>query len=92
MAESSSGGSGSHVRVGHYKIGKTIGKGNFAVVKIAKNVFTNSEVNSVSVLLYLLMYTDAADVYQGKCGPQCLTPQYQFFTSVLQRCCGKDKP
>lgn len=44
MAESSGGGNANSVRVGHYSIEKTIGKGNFAVVKLAKNVHTNSEV------------------------------------------------
>lgn len=49
MAESSSGGNATNVRVGDYKIGRTIGKGNFAVVKLAKNVYTNSEVIRVAV-------------------------------------------
>lgn len=49
MAESSSGENATNVRVGDYKIGKTIGKGNFAVVKLAKNVYTNSEVIRVAV-------------------------------------------
>ena len=49
MAETSSGGNANSVRVGHYWIGKTIGKGNFAVVKLAKNVHTNSEVTWLTV-------------------------------------------
>ncbi|KAF0768655.1 serine/threonine-protein kinase SIK3-like isoform X3 [Aphis craccivora] len=32
------------VRVGYYELEKTIGKGNFAVVKLAKHVVTNSKV------------------------------------------------
>ncbi|XP_039441126.1 uncharacterized protein LOC120421895 isoform X2 [Culex pipiens pallens] len=32
------------VRVGYYELDKTIGKGNFAVVKLASNVITNSKV------------------------------------------------
>ncbi|XP_035793643.1 uncharacterized protein LOC118467355 isoform X2 [Anopheles albimanus] len=32
------------VRVGYYELEKTIGKGNFAVVKLASNVITNSKV------------------------------------------------
>ena len=53
MAESSSGGNGNGVRVGHYNIEKTIGKGNFAVVKLAKNVYTNSEVICLAVYTLL---------------------------------------
>lgn len=45
MAESSSGGNSSGVLFGHYKFDKTIGKGNFAIVKLAKNIYTNSEVS-----------------------------------------------
>lgn len=33
------------VRVGYYELEKTIGKGNFAVVKLAKHVVTNSKVS-----------------------------------------------
>lgn len=32
------------VRVGYYELEKTIGKGNFAVVKLASNVVTKSKV------------------------------------------------
>lgn len=38
------------VRVGYYELEKTIGKGNFAVVKLAKHVVTNSK---VSAYLYI---------------------------------------
>lgn len=34
------------VRVGYYELEKTIGKGNFAVVKLAKHVVTNSKVSA----------------------------------------------
>lgn len=72
MAESSSGGNANSVRVGHYKIEKTIGKGNFAVVKLAKNIYTNSEVTYLVVhpcgsstdatidLLGILVHTDCS--------------------------------
>ena len=33
------------VRVGYYELEKTIGKGNFAVVKLANNLITNSKVS-----------------------------------------------
>lgn len=33
------------VRVGYYDLGRTIGKGNFAVVKVARNSVTNSKVS-----------------------------------------------
>ena len=36
------------VRVGYYKLERTIGKGNFAIVKLATHVVTNSQVNSRS--------------------------------------------
>lgn len=32
------------VRVGYYELEKTIGKGNFAVVKLASNIVTKSKV------------------------------------------------
>jgi len=35
------------VRVGYYELEKTIGKGNFAVVKLAKHVVTNSKVSAI---------------------------------------------
>lgn len=39
------------VRVGYYELEKTIGKGNFAVVKLAKHVVTNSKVSAIYLLL-----------------------------------------
>lgn len=33
------------VRVGYYELEKTIGKGNFAVVKLASNIVTKSKVS-----------------------------------------------
>ena len=41
------------VRVGYYEILGTVGKGNFAVVKLAKNVITNSK-----VMKQKFLYTD----------------------------------
>lgn len=35
------------VRVGYYELEKTIGEGNFAVVKLAKHVVTNSKVSAL---------------------------------------------
>jgi hypothetical protein len=35
------------VRVGNYELEKTIGKGNFAIVKLASNLITNSKVKNV---------------------------------------------
>lgn len=32
------------VRVGYYELEKTIGKGNFAIVKLASNIVTKSKV------------------------------------------------
>lgn len=37
------------VRVGYYELEKTIGKGNFAVVKLASNVVTKSKVTEIRV-------------------------------------------
>lgn len=34
------------LRVGYYELEKTIGKGNFAVVKLASNIVTKSKVNT----------------------------------------------
>lgn len=39
------------VRVGYYELEKTIGKGNFAVVKLAKHVVTNSKVSISTISL-----------------------------------------
>lgn len=39
-----------HIRVGFYDIDRTIGKGNFAVVKLAKHRITKSQV-SINVIL-----------------------------------------
>ena len=36
----------SSVRVGFYEIERTIGRGNFAVVKLARHRFTKSEVSA----------------------------------------------
>lgn len=36
------------VRVGYYELEKTIGKGNFAVVKLASNIVTKSKVNEMN--------------------------------------------
>lgn len=40
------------VRVGYYDLEKTIGKGNFAVVKLASNTVTKSKVSQLMPLLY----------------------------------------
>lgn len=39
------------VRVGYYELEKTIGKGNFAVVKLASNIVTKSKVSVFIVQL-----------------------------------------
>lgn len=38
------------VRVGYYDLGKTIGKGNFAVVKVARHTITHSKVSCLSLM------------------------------------------
>lgn len=43
------------VRVGYYELEKTIGKGNFAVVKLASNVITNSKVSAESLIDCLIV-------------------------------------
>lgn len=42
------------VRVGYYELEKTIGKGNFAVVKLASNIVTKSKVSSEFFILFLV--------------------------------------
>jgi hypothetical protein len=37
------------VRVGYYQMERTIGKGNFAVVKLAAHIVTKSKVNRVNL-------------------------------------------
>lgn len=43
------------VRVGYYELEKTIGKGNFAVVKLAKHIVTNSKV-TLCLLICMLCF------------------------------------
>lgn len=49
------------VRVGYYELEKTIGKGNFAVVKLASNIVTKSKVNNINIniipILILILFT-----------------------------------
>lgn len=40
------------VRVGYYELEKTIGKGNFAVVKLASNIVTKSKVSEIQFFLF----------------------------------------
>ena len=42
---------GSPLRVGFYEIQETIGRGNFAVVKLAKHRITKTEVSRVDVVI-----------------------------------------
>ena len=44
--ESGPGGPGSPLRVGFYEIERTIGRGNFAVVKLARHRITKTEVSN----------------------------------------------
>lgn len=41
------------VRVGYYELEKTIGKGNFAIVKLATHIVTRTKVNKSSLLIPL---------------------------------------
>lgn len=43
------------VRVGYYELDKTIGKGNFAVVKLASNIVTKSKVKNKLCLLCCIL-------------------------------------
>lgn len=54
------------VRVGYYKLERTIGKGNFAIVKLATHVVTNSQVKSPS-----------EQVFFSECQRNCLPPPRQ---------------
>lgn len=38
------------IRVGNYELHKTLGKGNFAIVKLASNIITNSKVSTYVIL------------------------------------------
>lgn len=42
------------VRVGYYELEKTIGKGNFAVVKLASNIVTKSKVSHFLKYFYFI--------------------------------------
>ena len=82
MAESSSGGNANGVRVGYYKIEKTIGKGNFAVVKLAKNVYTNSEVICLAVYSFLRSCSDRT-INKLKLRPQAQCLKFDSTVSLV---------
>lgn len=44
------------VRVGFYDIERTLGKGNFAVVKLARHRITKSEVSNTHTLTHTLVF------------------------------------
>ena len=46
------------VRVGYYQMERTIGKGNFAVVKLAAHIVTKSKVSCTPVMCLLINYCD----------------------------------
>lgn len=58
------------VRVGYYELEKTIGKGNFAVVKLATHIVTRTKVN--------LRFSDQQSKCQIGIFVECL-----FFTSEI---------
>jgi hypothetical protein len=43
------------IRVGFYDIERTIGKGNFAVVKLARHRITKTEVSKILYLLHVFL-------------------------------------
>lgn len=43
------------VKVGSYEIERTIGKGNFAVVKLATHMGTRNKVNFIIILLVFIL-------------------------------------
>lgn len=45
------------IRVGFYDIERTIGKGNFAVVKLARHRITKTEVSSTFIISLLIRLT-----------------------------------
>ena len=45
-------GAGSPFRIGYYQFERTIGKGNFAVVKLATNIVTKSKVNKLVTVFF----------------------------------------
>ena len=46
---SSTKGNSAPVRVGYYQLERTIGKGNFAIVKLATHVVTKTKVSSIFI-------------------------------------------
>ena len=40
------------LRVGFYEVGRTIGRGNFAVVKLAKHLITKTEVGTKATSIW----------------------------------------
>lgn len=54
------------VRVGYYDLGRTIGKGNFAVVKVARNSVTSSKVSPSPSLILTSSSLFASGRYQNR--------------------------
>lgn len=50
------------VRVGYYELEKTIGKGNFAVVKLASNIVTKSKVSHGNSYVFFFYFVSNKSV------------------------------
>lgn len=56
------------IRVGFYDIEKTIGKGNFAVVKLARHRITKNEVLTFKLCLLSIIFKSTLFLIQNKIG------------------------
>lgn len=69
------------VRVGNYELHKTLGKGNFAIVKLASNIITNSNVSKIFLLSVSRFFVSAVwapiKVKQGKID-KCLNQHHIY--------------
>ncbi|XP_076336448.1 serine/threonine-protein kinase SIK3-like isoform X2 [Tachypleus tridentatus] len=65
------------VRVGFYELGKTIGKGNFAVVKLASHVITKSKVMETEKMIYLVTeYASQGEIFDHLVANGRMTENY----------------
>ena len=70
-------------RIGQYFIEKTIGKGNFAVVKLATHVITNTKVCFICLLLSLLLFISFRLLFSSPAEFIRLIKEDRFFSNSL---------
>jgi serine/threonine protein kinase len=72
---SATGNKTNHIRVGFYDIERTIGRGNFAVVKLAKHRITKTEVSQSAISSSIDLFKASLD--------SCASPMLSRLRSTL---------